>query len=133
MGVYSIIVIELLDEIPKSIDATVTGTTELAKKFTIPSWIPKGKIVEAKIKLSYTWAATADGKIRVRNDTDGVDIASLDLVGGESSNEQDINVTVNPDTLIGKTLGGYVDISVAGGTGESVTLRSITLVLGVVV
>jgi len=133
MGLYSLIVVELLDEIPKSIDATATGTTEIAKKFTIPSWFKKSAIVEAKIKLAYTWAATADGSIRVHNDTDDVDIAKLDLTGGESSNEQDIAITVHPDSIIGKTLGAYIDITTAGGTGESVTLRSISLVLGVVV
>jgi len=132
MGLYSLIAIELLDEIPKSIDATATGTTEIAKKFTIPSWFKKGAIVEAKIKLAYTWAATADGKIRVHNDTDNVDIASLSLTGGESSNEQDIAITVHPDSLIGKKLGAYIDITTAGGTGESVKLNSISLVLGVV-
>ena len=132
MGLVGFLIVELLDEIPKSIDATATGTTEIAKKFTIPSFIPTGKIVDAKIKLSYTWADTADGKIRVRNDTDGVDIATKELTGGESSNEENLLISVQPDKLIGKQLGAYVDITAAGGTGETVTLRSITLILSLV-
>ena len=133
VGLYNLVVIQLLDEIPKTIDATATGTTSCAKTFTIPSWIPSGKVVEAKVKLAYTWAATADGKITVRNITDNKDIAVKNLTGGESSNEEDLAVTEHPDLLIGKKLQAIIDITVAGGTGESVTLRSIALVLGIVI
>ena len=136
MGLYSLIVIDLLDEVSKSVALDTVADNLCKLKFTIPSWIPSGKIVEAKFKIAYDFSSVTDAvaDILLKNVTDSKDIADSGNIVGGSSDEKNVDLTVNPDLIIGKQLQVHINVTTASATsGATGTVYSAKLLLGVVV
>jgi len=126
MGLLGSIVIPL-DVGTATYDAASVGVKPVPKRFIVPSFLTQRSIIGAKLILSYVWAATADGTIRLYDYTAGAAVAQTTTkVGGESSVREEVSIPA-PWTLIGHEVGVDINITVAGAAGEAVTLRGALL------
>jgi len=82
----------------------------------------------AYLEFSFAWAATADGVLRLRDVTAGINVVTISLTGGEASERMR-----TPDILAGLTAGNEVkfesEVTVAGAAGETYTVRFAQLVV----
>jgi len=112
----------------QSIAADALGDTDIAERLLLSAYLLKN-VDSVDLELAYDWAATADGSISLMT-AGGATIASKSFVGGESS-ARDV-ITVDVATLKaqqGQEVFIRVSITVAGGTGETVTLKRAHLVV----
>ena len=83
----------------------------------------------AKFAFDYTWADTADGTIRLKDIRNGTVVAeSSTKTGGESSVWEVVDCDISK-LVSDASLYVYVNISSAGASGETVTVRRAYLVL----
>jgi len=94
--------------------------------FTPPTNMFK-HLKSAQVAIAYTWAATADGVIRLYDIPAGVVRgSSTTKTGGESSPFESFDVT---GLVEGNMLRMEVNITVAGAAGETVSLAKAYLIL----
>jgi len=120
-------VIEYVLDIPMMMEAATPAADSIVTAIIYRSMIRLTSqhlkhMKSAKFIYDYTWAATADGTIQLYDATADVVIAeSPTKTGGEASNWEETDVT--GALVAGNGLRVHVNITVAGATGETVTLR----------
>lgn len=96
--------------------------------FVIPSNFKK-HLKSASLVLDHAWAATADGTIQLYDSTgSSVVVSSTAKTGGESSEWESASITL-ANLVEGHTLYLRANITVAGSSGEKVTLNRAFLLL----
>jgi hypothetical protein len=130
LGVQTTLTFSLVDISSPTIAADTTGAKNVAVIARIPAFNVRA-VVESKLQLSYTWAATADGYFALVDADTGAEIAkSSDKVGGEVAELEEVQV--NPAAVAGKRVRLRIVITTAGAAGETITIRNaqLTIVMG---